>query len=61
MNGQLLLETVRHEIAHAAALLFDDDEDHRPTWRRHAMLCGAREIPTLDEGDPLRERWPGNG
>lgn len=56
--GNLLLETVRHEVAHAAALLFDDDEDHGPAWRRHAKLCGAREIPTLDEGDPLRQGWP---
>ena len=59
VRGDLLLETVRHEVAHAAALLFDEDEDHGPAWRRHAKLCGAREIPTLDEGDPLREGWPG--
>lgn len=60
VKGNLLVETVRHEIAHAAALLFDEDEDHGPAWRRHAKLCGAREIPTLDEGDPLREGWPGD-
>lgn len=58
VQGDLLLETVRHEIAHAAALLFDDDEDHGPAWRRHAKLCGAGEMPTLDEGDPLRDGWP---
>jgi hypothetical protein len=56
--GDLLLETVRHEIAHAAALLFDEDEDHGPAWREHARRCGAREIPTLDEGDPMRGDWP---
>ena len=60
VKGDLLLETIRHEIAHAAALLFDEDEDHGPAWRRHARLCGAREIPTLDEGDPLRDGWPGD-
>lgn len=58
VRGQLLLETIRHEVAHAAALLFDEDEDHGPAWRRHARLCGAREIQTLDQGDPLREDWP---
>lgn len=60
VRGELLLETVRHEVAHAAALLFDEDEDHGPAWQRHARLCGARQIPTLDEGDPLREDWPGH-
>lgn len=60
VTGALLMETVRHEIAHAAALLFDEDEEHGPAWRRHAKLCGAREIPTLDEGDPLRDGWPGD-
>jgi hypothetical protein len=57
VQGGLLLETARHEVAHAAALLFDGDEDHGPAWREHARRCGAREIPTLDEGDPLREGW----
>lgn len=60
VGGDLLVETARHEIAHAAALLFDEDEDHGPAWRAHARRCGAREIPTLDEGDPLREGWPGD-
>ena len=59
VRGDLLGETIRHEVAHAAALLFDEDEDHGPAWRRHARLCGARDIPTLDEGDPLRDTWPG--
>jgi hypothetical protein len=57
VQGELLLETARHEVAHAAALLFDEDEDHGPAWREHARRCGAREIPTLDEGDPMREGW----
>lgn len=58
VKGELLLEAVRHEVAHAAALLFDEDEGHGPAWREHARRCGAREIPTLDEGDPLRRGWP---
>ena len=61
VKGALLLETARHEVAHAAALLFDEDEGHGPAWREHARRCGARDIPTLDEGDPLREGWPGDG
>ncbi|MES2154567.1 MAG: SprT-like domain-containing protein [bacterium] len=58
VKGDLLLEAIRHEVAHAAALLFDDDEDHGPAWRRHAELCGAHQIATLDDGHPLRRDWP---
>lgn len=57
VTGELLAEAVRHEIAHAAALLFDEDEGHGPAWREHARRCGAREIATLDEGDSLRSEW----
>jgi len=58
-RGELLLEAIRHEIAHAAALLFDEDEGHGPAWREHARRCGARDLPTLDEGDALRREWDG--
>lgn len=58
VSSELLIETARHEIAHAAALLFDEDEDHGPAWREHARRCGAREVATLDPGDPLRKDWP---
>lgn len=57
VEGPLLLETIRHEIAHAAALLFDEDEGHGPAWREHARRCGARDDATLDSGDPLRATW----
>jgi hypothetical protein len=57
-QGALLLEAIRHEVAHAAALLFDGDEGHGPAWRRHASLCGASGEATLDEGHPLRTGWP---
>ncbi len=58
VQGDLLLEAARHEVAHAAALLFDEDEDHGPAWQEHARRCGARQIATLDDGDPLRKDWP---
>ncbi len=57
-KAELLLEAIRHETAHAAALLLDDDEDHGPAWRHHARLCGAQPIPTLDEDHALRRDWP---
>jgi SprT-like family protein len=56
--GPLLLEAIRHEIAHAAAILFDEDEGHGPAWQRHARLVGASGETTLDEGHPLRSSWP---
>jgi hypothetical protein len=57
VKDELLVESMRHEIAHAAALLFDEDEGHGPAWREHARRCGARDVATLDEGDPLRASW----
>ena len=57
VTGALLLETIRHETAHAAALLFDEDEGHGPAWQGHARRCGATGAVTLDEGDPLRAGW----
>ncbi len=61
VNGKLLREAVLHEVAHAAALLFDEDEDHGPAWRHHARLVGASGEVTLDEGHPLRRAWPTGG
>jgi len=58
VSGPLLLESIRHEVAHAAALLFDEDEDHGPAWQEHARLCGAAGDVTLDPGHPLRAAWP---
>jgi len=58
VTGELLHEAVLHEIAHAAALLFDEDEDHGPAWQRHARLVGATGAVTLDEDHPLRHAWP---
>lgn len=57
VQGPLLLEAIRHEVAHAAALLFHDDESHGPTWRMHARLAGASGEATLDSGHPLRATW----
>lgn len=61
VTGALLREAVRHEVAHAAALLFHDDEDHGPAWQHHARLVGATGAVTLDEGHPLRAAWPTSG
>ena len=57
VSGALLLEAIRHEVAHAAALLFHDDESHGPTWQRLAQLAGASGEATLDPGHPLRATW----
>ncbi len=57
VRGPLLLESIRHEVAHAAALLFHDDESHGPVWQRHALLAGASATATLDPGHPLRATW----
>jgi|GEM_PF-3311850 len=58
LAGPLLAEAIRHEIAHAAALLLDGDEGHGPAWRRHARLVGSSGDVTLDPGHPLRSSWP---
>ena len=57
LRGDLLIEAARHEIAHAAALLFDEDEGHGPAWQAHARRCGARGDVTLDSGHELRATW----
>jgi hypothetical protein len=57
VNGPLLLEAIRHEVAHAAALLFHDDEGHGEAWQMHARLAGATGEATLDPGHPLRATW----
>ncbi|HVL86533.1 MAG TPA: SprT-like domain-containing protein [Candidatus Thermoplasmatota archaeon] len=36
-----LLDTIWHEIAHAAAIVFERHTGHGPSWRRHAVRCGA--------------------
>jgi len=58
VTGKLLIESIRHEIAHAAAILLDDDQGHGPAWERHARLAGASSLATLDPGHPLRADWP---
>jgi len=58
LSGDLLVQSIRHEIAHAAALLFDEEDGHGEAWLRHAFLCGATGEVTLDPGHPLRREWP---
>lgn len=36
-----LLDTIRHEIAHATAYLVDQHRGHGKIWRRHARIAGA--------------------
>jgi hypothetical protein len=57
VRGPLLREAILHAIAHAAALLLDEDEGHGPAWRAHAARIGARATATLDRGDHLRAEW----
>jgi hypothetical protein len=58
VSGALLLEAIRHEVAHAAAILLDAHEGHGPQWKRHALLVGALGDATLDAGHHLRSSWP---
>jgi hypothetical protein len=57
--GDLLLEAIRHEVAHVAAMFLDEDEGHGAAWLSHARRVGASGEATLDAGHPLREAWPG--
>jgi hypothetical protein len=57
LAGPILLESIRHEIAHAAALLYDEDEGHGPAWKAHALRCGAEPVATLDWDHPLRQEF----
>lgn len=43
-NGGERLDTLLHEMAHAAAYLYDGDAGHGPAWRRwaHQVGCEAR-------------------
>lgn len=36
-----LLDTIWHEVAHAAAVVLDRHTGHGAPWRRHAIRCGA--------------------
>jgi hypothetical protein len=40
-NGAIRLDTLVHEMAHAADWLLDGEVGHGPTWRRWARLAGC--------------------
>jgi hypothetical protein len=48
-NGAQRMDTLLHEMAHAAAYLYEGDAGHGPAWRRWARRVGC---------DP-RARWDG--
>lgn len=58
VTGALLLEAIRHEVAHTAAIFLDQDLGHGPAWQEHAKRAGAAGHVTLDEGHELRDAWP---
>jgi hypothetical protein len=53
-NGRARVDTMVHEMAHAAAWLFSGGVDHGPTWRRWARHAGCRE--TACATGPIRRR-----
>lgn len=56
-NGRERIDTLLHEMAHAAHWLFDGGLDHGPTWRGWARFAGCKETTCADE--PIRRRGRG--
>lgn len=42
-------DTIRHEIAHAMAYLFDGHRGHGEAWKRWAVRCGAKPERCFDD------------
>ena len=53
------LDTLLHEMAHAANYLFDGEVGHGPRWRRWARSVGCRERATCTA--PIQPRHPRRG
>lgn len=53
-NGHMRLDTMVHEMAHAADWLFDGEVGHGPTWRRWAETAGCESSACTD--GPIRHR-----
>jgi hypothetical protein len=56
-NGRERLDTLVHEMAHAADWLFSGGEGHGPTWRRWARRAGCQTVtctssPVVQRVDP---------
>jgi len=56
-NGRERIDTLVHEMAHAAAWLFSGGVDHGPTWRRWARHAGCMETACCTR--PIRRRARG--
>lgn len=56
-NGRLRLDTMLHEMAHAADYLRNGNLDHGPSWRRIAMQAGCEPVPCTYR--PVRRRRKG--
>jgi hypothetical protein len=56
-NGRERIDTLVHEMAHAAAWLFHCGLDHGPTWRRWADYAGCKVTACADA--PIRRRARG--
>ena len=56
-NGGQRLDTLVHEMAHAAAWLFNGGADHGPSWHRWARHAGCRE--TVRSSSPILRRARG--
>jgi len=54
-NGSMRLDTLVHEMAHAADWLFDGHAGHGPTWKRWARRAGC-EATACTEGRIRRRR-----
>lgn len=49
-----LSNTVRHEIAHIAAVVIDGERGHGYGWMKHARLCGADPIRCYQGAEVVR-------
>jgi hypothetical protein len=56
-NGRERIDTLIHEMAHAADWLFSGNLDHGPSWRRWARYAGCSEA--LCSAEPIRRRARG--
>ena len=56
-NGRERIDTMLHEMAHAAHYLFDGGLDHGPAWRAWARFAGCKVTTFADE--PIRRRGLG--
>ena len=53
-NGRERIDTLVHEMAHAADWLFRGKLDHGPSWRAWARYAGCKDTACADE--PIRRR-----